>query len=186
MNPHVENLQWRYATKKFDTSKKVSGKDLETLLEATQLTASSYGLQPYHTLIVTDTELRQALQPVSWGQTQIIESTFLLVLANKTEIDGAWIDAYLKNISETRSIPLEALNDYREIMRSNILGLSPEEQANWSAKQTDIALGNLLLSAAATLKIDTTPMEGFDPTAYNELLGLNEKGLNASVVVAIG
>ena len=185
MNSSIEDLQWRYATKKFDTSKKVSEEDLETLLEAIQLTASSYGLQPYHTFIITDTELRQKLQPVSWGQTQIVDSTFLLVFANKTEVDGEWIDAYLKNVSETRSIPLDALNGYREIMRGNILGLSEEEQANWAAKQTYIALGNLL-SAAAALKIDTTPMEGFDSAAYNELLGLTEKGLNASVVAAIG
>lgn len=185
MNSYIEDLQWRYATKKFDSSKKVSEEDLETLLEVIQLTASSYGLQPYHTFIITDTELRQKLQPVSWGQTQIVDSTFLLVFANKTKVDGAWIDAYLKNISETRSIPLDTLNAYREIMRGNILGLSEEEQANWAAKQTYIALGNLL-SAAATLKIDTTPMEGFDSAAYNELLGLAERGLNVSVVVAIG
>ena len=185
MNSYIEDLQWRYATKKFDTSKKVSEEDLETLLEAIQLTASSYGLQPYHTFIIIDTELRQKLQPVSWGQTQIVDSTFLLVFANKTEVDGEWIDAYLKNISETRNIPLDALSEYSEIMYGNILGLSKEEQANWTTKQTYIALGNLL-SAAAALKIDTTPMEGFDSAAYNELLGLTEKGLNASLVVAIG
>lgn len=185
MSNYLEDLQWRYATKKFDASKKVSEKDLETLLEAVQLTASSYGLQPYHVFVITDAELRKKLQPVSWGQTQIVDSTYLIVMANKTEVDAEWIDAYLKNISKTRSIPLEALNEYREVMHGNLLNLSVEEKSKWSAKQTYIALGNLL-SAAATLKIDTTPMEGFDSKAYNELLGLTEKGLNACVVTAIG
>lgn len=185
MSNYIEDLQWRYATKKFDASKKVSEKDLETLLEAVQLSASSYGLQPYHVFVITDAELRKKLQPVSWGQTQIVDSTYLIVLANKTEVDAEWIDAYLKNISKTRSIPLEALNEYREVMHGNLLNLSVEEKSKWSAKQTYIALGNLL-SAAATLKIDSTPMEGFDSKAYNELLGLTEKGLNACVVAAIG
>lgn len=185
MNSYIEDLQWRYATKKFDASKKVSEKDLETLLEAVQLTASSYGLQPYHVFVITDVALRKKLQPVSWGQTQIVDSTYLLVLANKSEVDAEWIDAYLKNVSETRSIPLEALSEYREMMHGNLLNLSTAEKSKWSAKQTYIALGNLL-SAAASLKIDTTPMEGFDSAAYNELLGLTEKGLNACVVAAIG
>lgn len=185
MNSYIEDLQWRYATKKFDASKKVSEKDLETLLEAVQLTASSYGLQPYHVFVITDIALRKKLQPVSWGQTQIVDSTYLIVLANKSEVDAEWIDAYLKNVSETRSIPLEALSEYREMMHGNLLNLSTAEKSKWSAKQTYIALGNLL-SAAASLKIDTTPMEGFDSGAYNELLGLTEKGLNACVVAAIG
>ncbi len=185
MSTYIDNLQWRYATKKFDASKKVSNKDLEALLESIQLTASSYGLQPYHVFVITDPDIRKQLQPVSWGQTQIVDASYLLVFANKTELDGEWIDAYLKNISETRSIPVEALNEYREIMRGNILSLPAEQQATWASKQAYIALGNLL-SAAADLKIDTTPMEGFDANAYNEILGLTDKGLNAAVVAAIG
>lgn len=185
MSTYIDNLEWRYATKKFDASKKVSDEDLETLLKSIQLTASSYGLQPYHVLVITDPAIRKQLQPVSWGQSQIVDASYLLVFANKTAIDSEWIDSYVRNISETRGVSLEELAGYREIMRSKILSLSIEQQANWSSKQAYIALGNLL-SAAAELKIDATPMEGFEATSYNEILGLTEKGLNAAVIAAVG
>ena len=185
MNNYVENLEWRYATKKFDAKQKIAEKDLQILLNSMRLTASSYGLQPYHIMVITDPEIRKKLQPVSWGQTQIVDASHLIVLANKTEVDADWIDTYLTNVSETRNIPLEALNAYADFMKSKILVLSPKEQAEWASKQNYLVLGNLF-SAAAELKIDTCPMEGFEAEAYNEILGLSEKGLNATVVTAIG
>ncbi len=185
MNNYIENLQWRYATKKFDAKQKIAEDDLQNLLQSMQLTASSYGLQPYHIFVITDPEIRKKLQPVSWGQTQIVDASHLIVLANKTEVDADWIDGYLANVSKTRNIPLEALSGYADFMKSKILVLSPEEQAEWSSKQNYLVLGNLL-SAAAELKIDTCPMEGFEAEAYNEILGLSKKGLNATVVTAIG
>lgn len=185
MKSYIESLKWRYATKKFDASKKVQKEALDILLESIQLTASSYGLQPYHIFVVTDIEIRKKLQPVSWGQTQIVDASHLIVLASKTQVDADWIDAYLKNVSETRNIPAEGLQQYAEFMKSKILAISKEEQENWAAKQNYLVLGNLL-SAAANLKIDTCPMEGFEPEAYNEILGLTEKGLNATLVTAIG
>lgn len=185
MNNYIESLQWRYATKKFDTTQKISDKDLNLLLESMRLTASSYGLQPYHILVITDPEIRKKLQPVSWGQTQIVDASHLIVLANKTEVDADWIDGYLSNVSEARNIPLAALNDYADFMKSKVLALSPEEQATWASKQNYLVLGNLL-SATAELKIDACPMEGFEAEAYNEILGLSKKGLNATLVAAIG
>ncbi len=185
MNTILEHRTWRYATKKFDAKQKIAEKDLQILLNSMRLTASSYGLQPYHIMVITDPEIRKKLQPVSWGQTQIVDASHLIVLANKTEVDADWIDTYLTNVSETRNIPLEALNGYADFMKSKILVLSPEEQAEWASKQNYLVLGNLL-SAAAELKIDTCPMEGFEAEAYNEILGLSEKGLNATVVTAIG
>jgi len=185
MNTYIENLQWRYATKKFDSAKKISEKDLKILLESMRLTASSYGLQPYHIFIISDPEIRKKLQPVSWGQTQIVDASHLIVLANKTEVDADWIDAYLENIGETRNIPLEALNEYADFMKSKLLDLSPEEQSAWAAKQNYIVLGNLL-SAAGELKIDTCPMEGFEAESYNEILGLTDMGLSATLVAAVG
>lgn len=185
MNTYIESLQWRYATKKFDAKQKIAEDDLQTLLHSMRLTASSYGLQPYHIIVITDPEIRKKLQPVSWGQTQIVDASHLIVLANKTEVDADWIDGYLTNVSETRNIPMEALNGYADFMKSKILVLSSEEQAEWASKQNYLVLGNLL-SAAAELKIDTCPMEGFEAEAYNKILGLSEKGLNATVVTAIG
>jgi len=185
MNSYIENLNWRYATKKFDASKKVSPKDLENLLEATSLSASSYGLQPYEILVVKDAALRSKLQPAAWGQSQITEASHLIVLANQSTFGEELVDNYLDNVSETRGIPSNDLEGYSDFMKSKLMPLTESAKATWTARQTYIALGNLL-SAAADLKIDTCPMEGFNSEQFNEMLGLSNKGLNAAVLVAIG
>ncbi|MEQ8419952.1 MAG: NAD(P)H-dependent oxidoreductase [Arenibacter algicola] len=185
MNSYIENLNWRYATKKFDASKKVSKKDLENLLEATALSASSYGLQPYEILVVEDAAMRSKLQPAAWGQSQITEASHLIVLANQSTFGEELVDDYLNNVSETRGIPSNDLQGYSDFMKSKLMPLSESAKATWTARQTYIALGNLL-SAAADLKIDTCPMEGFDSAQFNEMLGLSKRGLNAAVLVAVG
>lgn len=185
MNSYIDNLNWRYATKKFDSSQKVSQKDLEHLLEATALSASSYGLQPYEILVIEDVELRSRLQPAAWGQSQITEASHLIILANQSTFGEELVDDYLDNVSATRGVPYNDLQGYADFMKSKLMPLSESAKATWTARQTYIALGNLL-SAAADLKIDTCPMEGFDSDQFNEILGLKEKGLNAAVLVAIG
>lgn len=185
MSNFIQDANWRYATKKFDATKKVSNEDLDTLKEAIRLSSSSYGLQPYKVLIVENPELRAQLQPVSWGQTQIVDASHLIVFANVTNIGETEIDAYFKNLTETRNIPMEALQGYADFMKSKITSLSEEARNIWTSKQTYLALGNLL-NAAAELKIDVTPMEGFEPEQYNEILGLKKLGLNASLVAPIG
>ena len=185
MSNFIQDANWRYATKKFDSTKKVSAEDLTTLKEAIRLSSSSYGLQPYKVLIIENPELRAQLQPVSWGQTQIVDASHLIVFANITNIGETEIDAYFKNLTETRNIPMEALQSYADFMKSKITSLSEEARNIWTSKQTYLALGNLL-NAAAELKIDVTPMEGFEPEQYNEILGLKKLGLNASLVAPIG
>jgi len=185
MNRYIENQNWRYATKKFDAAKKISNGDLEILKEAIRLSSSSYGLQPYKVIIVDNPEIRAKLQPVAWGQSQIIEASHLIIFANETHLEELAIDNYVKNISETREIPLEKLVGYGDFMKSKILTLDEDSQKIWTAKQTYLALGNLL-NAAAELKIDVTPMEGFIPEKVNEVLGLDKLGLNASLIAAIG
>lgn len=185
MNNTLEIRQWRYATKKFDSTKKVSNEDLETLLEATRLSASSYGLQPYHIYVITDMEIREKLKPLSWGQSQITDSSHLIVFANSTDFDAALVDAYLDNVSETRNIPQEGLKGYGDFMKSKLLDLPIETKGNWTTKQVYLAFGNAM-QAAAELKIDTCPMEGFEAEKYNEILGLDAKNQNAAVVLAIG
>ena len=185
MSTFIEHQNWRYATKKFDTSKKVSNSDLQTLKKAIQLAASAYGLQPYKVLIVENPELRTQLQTASWGQSQIVEASHLLVFANISKIDEAYIDAFFENTANTRNIPIEALDGYKTFMKNAILDM-PEDQMNiWTYKQPYLELGNLLC-AAAELKIDVTPMEGFEAQKYNDILGLSAKGLNASLVATIG
>lgn len=181
----IENQNWRYATKKFDVSKKVSEKDIDTLKEAIRLTASSYGLQPYKILIIENVETRKKLQPASWGQSQIVDASHLLVFVNQTTVNTSDIDGLISNTAKTRSIPTDALVGYSDFMKNAILKLSPEAISVWTSKQIYIALGNLL-NVAAELKIDTTPIEGFESEKYNEILGLTDKGLNACVVTAIG
>ncbi|MBN8643565.1 MAG: NAD(P)H-dependent oxidoreductase [Flavobacteriales bacterium] len=185
MTQFIKDANWRYATKKFDASKKVTAEDLATLKEAIRLSASSYGLQPYKVFIIENPEIRAQLQPASWGQTQIVDASQVIVFANMTEFGDDEINAYFDNMTSTRGISIEAVQGYKDFMKSKINALSAEAKSNWTAKQTYLALGNLL-NAAAELKIDVTPMEGFEADKYNEILGLTEKGLNASVVATIG
>ena len=185
MNQFIENQNWRYATKKFDTTKKVSETDFAILKEAIRLSSSSYGLQPYKVLIIENAELREKLKPASWNQSQITDASHLIVFANDTNIGNQEIDAFIQNMSETRSVPLESIKGYGDFMKSKINELSVEEKSNWTAKQAYLAIGNLI-NAAAELKIDVTPMEGFDPIFYNETLNLNSQNLNAVLVAAVG
>lgn len=185
MSHFIENQKWRYATKKFDATKKVTASDLETLKEAIQLSTSSYGLQLYKVFIIENPEVRAQLQPASWGQSQIVEASHLFVFANVVDVQDNHIDEYVNNIATTRGLSVEDLKGYSGFMKSKIVPLPVEQKAVWTSKQTYLALGNLL-NAAAELKIDVTPMEGFEPEKYNEILGLNALGLNASLVAAVG
>lgn len=185
MSTFIENQNWRYATKKFNSEKKVSNSDLEILKEAIQLSSSSYGLQPYKVLIVENEEIRKQLQPASWGQSQITDASHLFVFASIINVDSEYITRYAENMANTRNIPFDSVKGYADFMIGNITSLTPEKQIIWAQKQAYLALGNLL-NAAAELKIDVTPMEGFLPEQYNEILGLAEKGLHATLVATIG
>jgi nitroreductase len=185
MSPFIDNQNWRYATKKFDASKKITAAEFEILKEAIRLSPSSYGLQPYKVLIIENPETRAKLQPASWGQSQIVDASHLIVFANYTKLDNDDIDAYIENVTSTREIPLEAVSGYADFMKGAIAPKSDEEKSLWNQKQTYIALANLM-NAAAELKIDVTPMEGFVPQQYNEILGLDKQHLNAAVVAAVG
>lgn len=185
MSNFIKHQNWRYATKKFDATKKISNEDLEILKEAIRLSSSSYGLQPYKVLIVENPELRAKIQPAAWGQTQIVDASHLFVFANMTNLGEKDIDKYVKSIAETRGIPVENIAGYGDFMKSKIASLPEDAKNTWTAKQTYLALGNLL-NAAAELQIDATPMEGFEPEKVNEILGLNELGLNASLIATVG
>lgn len=185
MTNFIESQKWRYATKKFDASKKITAEDFEILKEAIQLSTSSYGLQPYRIFIIENPELRKQLQPFAWGQSQIVEASQVIVFANITNFGEAEIDQYISNLVQTRGIPAESIKGYADFMKMKITALAEVDRNNWTSKQTYLALGNLL-NAAAELKIDVTPMEGFEPEKVNELLGFNELGLNASLIATIG
>ncbi|MGJ8714633.1 MAG: NAD(P)H-dependent oxidoreductase [Maribacter stanieri] len=185
MNSIVDKLNWRYATKKFDSSKKVSEKDLETLLEAARLTASSYGLQPYEIYVIEDTDVRQKLREASYDQPQITDASYLIVLANKPTFNETMIDDYIANIMAIRGVSKEDLEGFSQTMKSTLLDLPDAYKNTWTSNQAYIVLGNLM-TVASEMKIDTCPMEGFDKAKYNEILGLTDKDLNAAVVLAVG
>lgn len=184
-NTYNEDLNWRYATKKFDSEKEISEEDLNTVLESIQLSASSYGLQPYEVIVVKDEKIREQLKAAAWNQTQITDASYVLVFANLKSVNEAYVDTYLDNIAETRNISREDLKGMEDMIKSTTLQLPAELQNTWAAKQAYIALGNLL-SAAASLKIDTCPMEGFDAAKFDEILGLGEKNLTTAVIAPIG
>lgn len=181
----LEHLQWRYATKKFDPTKKVSSNDLEKIKQAIQLSVSSYGLQLYKVLIIENLEIREKLKPVSWNQSQITDASHLIVFCNYIDATPQAIDNFIEQTAVTRNLDLERLNGYGDFIKSKLNEKSDTEKTSWLKSQTYLALGNLL-SACAELKIDACPMEGFEPEAYNEILGLNGQGLNAAVISPIG
>ncbi len=181
----IENQKWRYATKKFDSSKRISSSNLEKIKESIQLAATSYGLQLFKALIIEDPETRKTLQSQSWGQSQITEASHLIVFCSYSIIKDEHIDSYIGLKAESMGVEDSSLKGYGDFIKSKIAEMSPEQQSNWNAKQTYIALGNAM-ALCAELKIDTSPLEGFSPEEYNSTLGLHEKGLEAAVVLAIG
>ncbi len=185
MNQIIEDLNWRYATKKFDPTKKVSTEDLETIKESLRLAASSYGLQTLKYLIIENPVIREQLKPASWGQTQITDASHLIVLCSYNDVTSEHVDEYLENVAATRNVPLESTAQYGDFMKATISKLTLEEKSIWSSKQAYIALGQAL-HTCANLRIDSTPMEGFDAKAYDDILGLSAQNLTASVVLVIG
>jgi nitroreductase len=185
MSTFLENQNWRYATKKFDPTKKIATEDLNFLKEAIRLSTSSFGLQLYKVIIIENPELKAKLLPAAFGQTQITDASHVIVFANQTVVSDSDVDGYIKNVSETRGTPIDALSGFGDYMKSAINPIPADMKAIWTAKQTYLALGNLL-NAAAELKIDVTPMEGFDAKKFNEILGLDALNLNAAIIATVG
>ncbi|MES2555856.1 MAG: NAD(P)H-dependent oxidoreductase [Bacteroidota bacterium] len=183
MNTIIEQLQWRYATQQYDVTKKINEADLEVLKESIRLAPSSYGLQPYKVILVESAELREQLFHQSYGQAQVTDASHYFVFAVQNTLEMPHIDAYIDLVAATRELDVNQLEGFAQVMKSITAQLTPEQQFDWNSKQAYIGLGNLL-TAAALLHIDATPMEGFSSIAYNELLGLNDH--TAVLAVALG
>lgn len=181
----IEKLKWRYAVKKFDTRRKLTNDQLAYLLEAINLAPTSYGLQPFKVLLVEDKAIREKLKAQAWGQGQVTDASQLIIFAAQTKLSAKDVDAFVANISKTRNIPVEALAEYEGMMKNTIQSRTPEQLTQWAARQAYIALG-FLLSAAASANIDACPMEGFSNEAFDDLLGLKEKGLTSVVMATVG
>lgn len=181
----IENLNWRYATKKYDPTKVLSSKQVESLMESIRLAPSSFGVQPYTIINVKDKDVREKLKAVAWGQTQITDASDLILFTVPTNLNDSDIEKFIQNTSDTRGVSLESLEEYSNMIKGSVNSRTPEEKITWSAKQAYIALG-LLLVAAAEQKIDATPMEGFDNAQFDEILDLKSKGLTTVVIAALG
>lgn len=185
MSNYNDDLKWRYATKKFDAAKKLEESKLETLLDSIQLSASSYGLQPYEVLVIKDEDIRKKLHPAAYEQPQILDASYLLVFTANTVIDEAYLDDYMENIVKTRSMEKEDLSGMKDMIMNAVISQSNEAKIEWAKKQAYLALGNLL-SSAAYHKIDVCPMEGFDASQFNEILELKDKNLDTAVIATVG
>lgn len=181
----LDALQWRAAVRKYDQTKKVSNEDLEKLLEAGNLTATSMGLQPFKIVVVNDKALQEQLVPASYNQQHVAEASHILVFAVHTNIDQASIDALIERIMEVRGVSREDLEGYHKSMSGYLSTMDDGAKLTWATKQAYIALGTVM-SMAADLKIDSCAMEGFDPLQYQEMLGLKEENLMPVVVLPIG
>jgi nitroreductase len=185
MNSFIESQNWRYATKQFDASQKISQSNLAILKEAVRLSPSSMGLQPYKVIVVENPELRTKLVPAAYGQAQVVDASHLFVLAIESTINHVQVEAYMQNIADTRAQNLHSLAGFKSMVESNLKNMDEKSTADWAAKQVYLALGNLL-NAAADLRIDATPMEGFNPKMVNEILGLEALGLQAVLLTTLG
>ena len=172
----LQQLNWRYATKKFDATKKISAADWAVLEEALILTASSYGLQPWKFIIVTDPALKAKLRSASWNQSQVEDCSHLVVFAARQDITETDLDRFIARTAEVRGSTVESLAGYKGFMMGDLVkGARHAVIHEWAARQTYIAMGNLLTSAAL-LGIDACPFEGIEPAKYDVILGLKGTG----------
>lgn len=183
---HTQNwLKWRYATKKFDATKEVSEADLNYILEAGNLAATAYGLQPFKIVVVTDKEKKQALMGEAYNQGHVGENAALIVLAARTDVDAAYIAEFTARIERTRGLEAGAVDGYKDMMVGDLTNRTEADRLVWAQKQAYIALGTMMI-AASEKGIDHCPMEGFNPTGFNEVLGLGAHNLHATVMLPIG
>ena len=182
----LDALQWRYATKVFDATKKIPADVWDALEKSLVLTPTSYGLQPYQFLVVQDAAKRAALLPNSWGQKQVVDCSHFVVFTARTEMKDADVDKLIARTVELRKLPVGSLDAYRGMMIGDIVnGPRGKIAHEWAARQVYIALGNLM-TCAAIIGVDTCPMEGLVPAEYDKVLDLAGSGYATVVACALG
>jgi nitroreductase len=181
----TEALNWRYATKKFDSEKKINKEDLVTMLEALRLSPSSYGLQPWKFIVINNTDIRSKIRAAAYDQSQITDASQIIVFANKKNIDDNLVDEYLQFVSKEKNVEISHLEGFGGMIKGSFKGKTNEELKSWASCQLYLAVGTLLTSCAVS-SIDACPMEGFDRAKVDEILGLSSLGLESKVIVAMG
>lgn len=185
MSSLLPSLRWRYATKKFDPTKKLTNAQLDELLEVLRLSASSFGLQAYKFLVIENPDLRAKIREHAWNQSQITDASHLIALCSFRTLPAEHIDAFAADIAMTRGIPMEKVQPYREMMAGFAKAKTPAEVQEWLKRQTYIALG-FLLTAAAEMKIDTCPIEGFDGAQVDKILNTEKDNLTVVTFCPVG
>lgn len=185
MSNIVESLNWRYATKKFDKNKKLTNNQINSLKEAFNLTATSFGLQTINLIVITNEAVKASLVEHTYYQNQVQEASHLLVLCIKDDISDEDVNSYFDNITRIRNTPESILEPFRKNLLKTMREKSVEERQIWSKNQAYIALGNLM-TVCAIEKIDACPMEGFVSKKYDDILNLKEKGLKSVLLLPVG
>jgi nitroreductase len=179
-------LRWRYATKKFDSNRKIDPSTWQLLEESLVLSPSSFGLQPWKFLVIDDPRTRESLVPASWGQTQVVEASHVVVFLAKNPVTPEDVQAHLERTAEVRGVPVETLEGFGKIVKGFITNPPyPLDLKEWATRQVYLALGTFMTSAAV-LGIDTCPMEGIAPATYDKILGLEGSGFETVVVCPAG
>lgn len=181
----LDTLAWRYATKKYDPTRKVAQEDVDKILEAARMAPSSSGLQQFRVIVITNQELKEKIVPVAWGQQIVADSSHLLVFAGWDSYTDERIDNTFDKMNALRGLPLDTTDEYKNRLKAQLSSLSVEQQAAHAAKQAYIAFG-LAIAQAAELGVDATPMEGFSNAELDELLGLDKLGLKSAVMLPLG
>lgn len=185
MGKMIEKLEWRYAVKQFDANKKLSSTQVEDLKKALNLSASSFGLQPWKFVFIDNQELKDQLRTKSWNQPQISDCSHLIVLCRQDSITDNDVDRFIKSTAETRGQDPFELEGYSGMMKGFLSRMDEEQKVNWMRNQVYIALGSLL-TACAAMEIDSCPVEGFDANSYDDILKLDDHGLKSVVVCPVG
>lgn len=181
----INALEWRYATKNFDTEAIIPDETIELLKHAFNLTASSYGLQPVKLLVVSNKSTLNDLVPLSMNQKQVGQASHLCVFCVETNIDESYIRTFFDRVKSINNTPDEILNPFRTSVINSFKAKSYDAIFKWGAKQAYLAMGNML-TVCATQGVDACPMEGFDPLEYDRFFKLNEKGLRSVLIMPIG
>jgi nitroreductase/dihydropteridine reductase len=181
----IEKLNWRYATKVFDSSKKLSDEQIDTLFESANLTATSFGLQPCKLILVENKDIREELVQHSWGQKQVKDASHLLVIARYDKLGDQQVDEYVDRMASARGIEKESLDGMSTMVKNFLAKMSEEEKANWSSNQAHIIMGNLL-NTCAIMNIDSCPIAGFIPAEYDRVLELEKDNLKSVLVLPVG
>ncbi len=181
----IEHMEWRYAVKKFDPTKPLSEEKVQKLKEAFDLTATSYGLQPIKMVVVQDKELRKKLVLHTYGQLQVEHASHVLVICIENVVDAEFIIDYFARVKHVRGTSDQILDPYKKALVKSFSSMKQDEIKQWAINQAYLALGNLM-TVCAFERIDSCPMEGFDPAGYDSLLGLDKKGLTSVLVMPVG